>query len=111
MNKEELAALLDSIVEPIVFVDSQHIIRYVNKSAKDKYGKKGYASLVGNSIFQCHNERSNKIILDTYAMLQKGEDEKFIYVNSAKQRVLMRAVRDSEGKLIGYYERLGKPEP
>ncbi|MDF9409613.1 MAG: hypothetical protein A4E52_02204 [Pelotomaculum sp. PtaB.Bin013] len=108
MNKEELVALLDSIVEPIVFVDTRHIIRYVNKSAKDKHAKKGYMNLVGSSIFQCHNERSNEIILDTFKMLQKGEDEKVIYMNSAKQRVFMRAVRDSDGKLIGYYERVEK---
>lgn len=101
-----LKSILESITHPIVFVDNQHIIRYVNKAAKEKYGKKGHLNLVGTSILQYHNERSRKIILDTYEMLENSEeDEKLLVMKSAGQKILIRAVRDASGKLIGYYER------
>ena len=108
MNGEFLLGLLDSIVDPIVFVDTHHVIRYINKAAKEKYGKRGYVDLVGSSIFKYHSERSNVILLEIYENFQNGDDEKFLLVNKTDQKVFMRAVRDKEGNLIGYYERYEK---
>jgi PAS domain S-box-containing protein len=105
MKPEVLLALLDSIVDPIVFVDDQHIIRYINPAASEKYGKRGTPDLVGNSIFIFHNEKSNEIILEMFESFRNGEEERFLVVNQTNQKVFMRAVRDKHGSLIGYYER------
>jgi DUF438 domain-containing protein len=108
MKPEVQLALLDSIVDPIVFVDDQHIIRYINPSAKEKYGKRGTPDLVGNSIFLYHNEKSNEIILEIFESFRNGEEERFLVVNQTSQKVFMRAVRDEQGNVIGYYERYEK---
>jgi DUF438 domain-containing protein len=103
---ELLSALLDSLKHPFVFVDTRHVIRHMNKAALDRY--KGRPAQVGRSIFDCHNENSNRVILDVFECLRRGEDEKVITDNE-HQRVFMRAVRDGAGNLIGYYERFEPP--
>lgn len=109
MIKENiLVAILESIIDPIVFVDSEHIIRYINKVAKQKYGKRGHLEIEGKSIFDYHNEGSKQIILEIFETFKAGEDERFLVINSVNQKVYMRAVRDSQGNLIGYYERYEK---
>ncbi|MHB1418398.1 MAG: PAS domain-containing protein [Bacillota bacterium] len=107
MKMEVLLALLDSFVDPIVFVDNQHIIRYINSAAMEKYGDPGKDDLVGNSILQYHKNKSNDIILEIFESFQNGENERFLYVEETN-KVFMRAVRDKQGNLIGYYERYEK---
>ena len=101
-NGKLYSLLLDSWNKPVVFVDTGHIIRYMNKPAKRHYSKWG--DMIGKSIFQCHNPDSCKIIKKTYAGLEEGARE-ILFVDSARHRVFMRAVRDESGALVGYYER------
>jgi DUF438 domain-containing protein len=106
ITNELLNAFLDSLKHPFVFVDTDHVIRYMNKAATDRY--KGRPAEVGRSIFDCHNENSKRIILDVFESLKMGEDEKII-ADDEHDRVFMRAVRDKEGNLVGYYERFEPP--
>jgi len=50
---ELLKLLLDNWNESVVFVDTNHIIRYMNTPAKKHYAKWG--EVLGKSIFDCHN--------------------------------------------------------
>ncbi len=95
---------LDSLKDPYVFVDDQHIIRYFNKTALERHGDK----LIGTSIFDCHNERSNKMIREIFTRMTDGLEEELI-TDNPKHKIYMRAVRDEAGKLIGYYERYEPP--
>lgn len=97
-----LECLMDNLKDPFVFVDTEHIIQYMNRGAVDHYG--GGPAQVGRSIFDCHNEVSRQIILDVFESFGKGENERII-VDDERQRVYMRAVRDKEGNLLGYFER------
>jgi DUF438 domain-containing protein len=97
-----IAALLDSVKEPVLFADSEHKIRYMNKAAIAYYPEG--ESLIGRSLLDCHNESSQQIIVETLAAL-KGGDEEGLITQNEKHSVYMRAVRDSEGRLLGYYER------
>jgi DUF438 domain-containing protein len=107
VTKDELySAFLDSLKQPFVFVDTEHIIRYMNKPAVERY--RGRPAAVGRSIFDCHNENSNRIILEVFERLKQGLDEELITDNE-HHRVYMRAVRDHAGDLIGYYERYEPP--
>ena len=56
MTREEMmACILDSVPYRIVFVDTDHIIRYMNREAKHHYyAVRGYSDLIGKSIFECH---------------------------------------------------------
>lgn len=102
LNIDLMFAMLDSLKEPFTFVDTDHIIRYMNPAALALY-EKG-ASLLGTNVLDCHNQQSNKIILEIFAAMQKGLEERLISEDE-KQRIYMRSVRDKEGTLLGYYER------
>jgi len=105
-NEKFLHDLLDSFKNPVMFVDTRHVIRYMNRTAVTHY-KEG-ASLLGQSIFGCHNEKSCQVIHEVFAALQAGETERLI-TDDEKHRIYMRAVRDAEGRLLGYYERYEPP--
>ena len=107
MKKPELLTLiLDSWNNSVVFVDTSHVIRYMNAPARMHYAKWG--DVLGKSIFDCHNPDSCQIIRDCFARLQNGEEE-ILFADNEKQRVYMRGVRDNRGKLIGYFERYEPP--
>ena len=104
INTAVLSAILDAYAYEVVFVDREHIVRYLNKAAKKRYGE---AVKVGNSIFNCHNERAKVKIEEFLARADAGEEgEMFEVLNgSTGEREFFVPVRDSEGKVIGYFER------
>jgi DUF438 domain-containing protein len=107
MEKTEIFNhILNSWNKPIVFVDTNHTIIYMNAPAKIHYAKWG--DVIGKSIFDCHNEKSTQIIKDTLAKLENGQEEALI-VDNEKHRIYMRGVRDANANLIGYYERYDPP--
>ena len=103
---ELLILIFDSWNESVVFVDTNHIIQYMNAPARIHYAKWG--NVLGKSLFDCHNVDSCKIIRNCFARLQNGEEE-ILFADNQKHRVYMRGVQDKEGKLIGYYERYEPP--
>lgn len=108
-DTETLLAILDTINHPIVFVDNNHIIRYLNKPAEKRYyDKRGYPDLVGKSLFDCHKPESNERVREIHDRMKNGEDEIFLKVSSENENLTVIAVRDKQGALIGYYERFEK---
>ena len=101
-----MEAILDSLKDPLMFVDTDHVIRYMNESAIAHFDD-GEA-LLGRSVLDCHNKRSQGIIVEVLAAFEAGETERLIS-DTEKHRIYMRAVRDSDGKVIGYYERYATP--
>lgn len=107
MHQNELYGLfLDSLKDAFVFADNDHIIKYMNSAALKRY-KEGEA-LLGRSIFSCHNEVSQKLIIDIHGKMKAGLEEEIITDNE-RHRIYMRAVRDRNGNLLGYYERFEPP--
>ncbi len=102
-----LKYILNSIKHPVVFVDNDHVIRYINKPAEKHYSGK-WGEIRGKSIFHCHNEQSSETIRNVYSEMLDGLEEKMI-TDSEKHRVYMRAVRDDQGELLGYIERYEPP--
>jgi len=105
-DQKFMAVLLDSLKEPLLFADTGHIIRYMNKAARSFY--KGGEALLGRSLFDCHNEESRQTIIEILEAMKQGLDE-HLYRDNEKHRVFMRAVRDEDGSLLGYYERYEPP--
>lgn len=104
------AAIVDGTPHRLVFVDNDHVIRYLNRAAEAwYYGRRGYAELVGKSLFDCHNADSRARVLELYERLRRGEDEVFVRVTPWKERATMVAVRDRDGRLLGYWERFEPP--
>ena len=107
MNQDTYQAILDSVKNPIVFVDNDHIIRYLNRSAKVRYyEKRGYSDLIGKTILDCHNSTSAKQITEAHERLQKGENEVYLEPDKNQEKVtVIVGVRDVGGILLGYYAR------
>ncbi|HSR34562.1 MAG TPA: PAS domain-containing protein [Anaerolineae bacterium] len=101
-----MAAILDSLKDPILVADTGHMTLYMNKAAKAYY-EEGEA-LIGRSLLDCHNERSQQMMIEILAEMHKGLEERLITDNE-KHRIYMRVVRDPEGKVLGYYERYEPP--
>ncbi len=97
-----MGAMLDSLKDPFLFVDTDHVIQYMNKAAITHY-EEG-AALVGRSLLDCHKEESKDRIRGVLDALLEGADERLVDDGETK-RVYMRAVRDGNGRLLGYYER------
>lgn len=109
MDPKTYEMILDSINSPIVFVDNNHIIRYLNKAARIRYyEKRGYSDLIGRSLFDCHNPASQEAIQCLHERLMAGENEIFLKINKDQERVTVVGVRATDGQLLGYYERFEK---
>jgi PAS domain-containing protein len=102
-----MAAILDSLKDPILFADTEHVTRYMNKAAVAHYAEDG-EDLIGQSLLNCHNERSRQMMIEILAEMHEGLEERLITDNE-KHRIFMRAVRGTEGQVLGYYERYEPP--
>ena len=110
MDREQLLdAFVNSMPDPVVITGLDHRIIYMNREAINLF--EGGADLIGSSLFDCHKEeKSNQVIREVFERLQNGEEEVQITDRSGRregyfQHTYMRAIRDSEGKLVAYYER------
>ena len=101
-----MAAILDSLKEPVLVADTEHVTRYMNKAAIAHY-EEG-TSLIGRSLLDCHNEQSQQMMKEILAEMHGGLEERLITDNE-EHRIFMRVVRDAEGTVLGYYERYEPP--
>lgn len=109
MNLELALASLDSLKDPFVLADTDHVIVYMNRAGAENYKKWGGAELVGKSLLDCHNDASCTAIREITEAMRAGEDERMIAENE-RRRIFMRAVRAEDGTLLGYYERYEWPQ-
>jgi DUF438 domain-containing protein len=106
MDEKTLSLIIDALPFPVVFVDSEHIIRFMNKTAKFRYyAERGYRDLVGKSVFACHNDASKEKMLKIVEALKNHGREVFLAVSGNNERVYVTPVRDDNGEFIGYFER------
>jgi len=101
-----LERLLESLRDAVCFCDTDHVIRYMNAAARERFA--GRPAQVGRSIFDCHNDDSNAQIVEILERFRAGETEVLITDNEI-QRIYMRVVRDETGAVAGYYERYEPP--
>ncbi len=101
-----MAAILDSLKDPFLFADTEHVIRYMNKAAIAYYSEG--ENLIGTSLLDCHNEQSQQKIIEILAAMHAGEEERLI-IDNEDHLIYMRAVRDADDRVLGYYERYEPP--
>ena len=92
----------------VVICSLEHEIIYMNPAAVERYGKRGGAGIVGQSIFACHNRQSEELIRQVVDWFAESTAHNRIYTfhNEKENRdVYMIALRDEAGTLIGYYEK------
>lgn len=106
----EISQFFKSVIDQdrtaVVICDLSHTIIYMNPAAVERYKKHG--DLLGKSLSDCHNERSNELIrrvLDWFAEDKAHNIVHTFYNEKENKDVYMIALRDESGKLIGYYEK------
>ncbi len=107
---EFFKAVVDADDAPIVICDVNHIIVYMNPTAIKRYEKRGGEKLIGQSIFDCHNEHSKEIILSVFEKFLSEPDLNKVYTYTKNwggedSDVYIVALRDDTCNLIGYYEK------
>lgn len=108
MSKLELfRALVESVVHPVLFTDCDHVIRYMNRVAIANH-EEG-RELLGSSLLDCHEPPAQRRILEVFARMRDEGLEEEMITDDERFRIFMRAVRDEEGGLLGYYERYEPP--
>lgn len=112
MSDNDMFLFFRSVLEQdrasIVLCNLEHEIVYMNKAAIVRYGKRGGAELIGKSLLNCHNEKSNEIIKKVVEWFGKSKDNNIVYTyynEKENKDVYMVALRDNKDNLIGYYEK------
>lgn len=108
----ELTAYFKSVLEQdraaVVICNLEHTILYMNPAAIERYQNRGGATLLGKSLLNCHNEKSNEAIRRVLAWFEASPEHNLIYTfyNERENKdVYMVALRAENGTLIGYYEK------
>lgn len=108
----ELSAYMKSVIDmdrsSVVICSLDHDIIYMNPAAIVRYEKRGGKDLIGKSLMNCHNEKSNEIIQKVVAWFGQsiGNNMIYTYYNEKENKdVYMVALRDENQTLIGYYEK------
>ena len=104
-----LRGILNSIPFPIVFVDTDFIIQYLNKAAEARYyGVMGHSCLMGKSLFDYHQPASQEKIRVLVEQISREKQEVFLKVNQYGERVYVVPVFDEADQFIGFFERFEK---
>ncbi len=98
--------LLETIPHPIVFVNPDHQIIYINKQADELYHKElKRPNILGQPIFHCHNEKSKQKILAIVERFKNGGGEEYLKTNKRNEKIYVTPVRNDNNEFLGYYER------
>lgn len=76
MEKIFYISLLNSIKDPILVADLNHIVQYMNKAGIEYY-EEG-EDLLKSNLLNCHNEESQKMMHEILVEMQNGLEEKLI---------------------------------
>lgn len=103
-----LKSMADIDRNAIVVCSLDHEIIYMNPAAVKRYSKRGGEGLVGRNLLDCHGPVSGEMIRKAAAWFQKSSANNIVYTYRNEEEnkdVYMVALRDSDGVLIGYYEK------
>lgn len=105
---EYFKSIIDQDRCAVVICSTSHEIIYMNPAAAERYEKRGGRALLGKSILDCHGEESANRIKEIVLWFEKSEDNNIVYTyhdGKENKDVYMVALRDENGRLIGYYEK------
>lgn len=105
---EFFKSVIDMDTSAVVLCDLSHKIIYMNPAAEERYSKRGGGKLVGKSLLDCHSSEGNKKIFQVVEWFGKSPENNLVYTfynEKENKDVYMIALRNGDGKLIGYYEK------
>ena len=101
-------SIIDADIAPIVICETDHTIVYLNPAAAERYAAMGGMQLIGRSILECHNSESNERIRDIVNWFETDSNNNRVFLahyDDENKDTYMTALRDDNGRLIGYYEK------
>ena len=104
MLEQLFKSILEQDKAPVVVCDMQSTVLYMNPAAIARY----HVDLTGRSVKSCHPAAANEKIDRVLAWLGESTENNIVYTfrnDQENKDVYMVALRDAEGKLIGYYEK------
>ena len=105
---EAYKSVLEADKAAVVICDLEHTIIYMNPTAINRYEKWGGKSLIGQSLFNCHNDKSREMIIKVLDWFKASKDNNIVYTSYNEKEnkdVYMVALRNESGELIAYYEK------
>lgn len=108
MLNEMFKSVIEQDRASVVLCDLNHTITYMNSAAIRNYEKRGGADLIGKSLLNCHNPKSNEIIKKVVDWFLESSNNNMIYTfrnEKENKDVYMVALRNDKNELIGYYEK------
>ena len=97
-------AVVDAEREPVVLCDLEHTVLYMNPASVARYG----VDITGRSIMNCHNADSCQKIERVVEWFKKSRENNVVHTahsNKTNSDLYMVALRDTDGNLLGYYEK------
>ena len=97
-------SILDQDRAPIVVCDMESAVVYMNPSAIARYKR----DLTGRNLKKCHPAEANEKIDRVLEWFAQSIENNIVYTfrnDEENKDVYMVALRDQNGKLIGYYEK------
>ncbi|MDD6786368.1 MAG: PAS domain-containing protein [Eggerthellales bacterium] len=101
-------SIVDYDDAPVVICNTEHLIVYMNPAAVRRYSSAGGQNMVGQSIMDCHNPKTQERMKRILAWFKEDPQNNSVYEGpgtSEDKDVYMVALRDNEGQVIGYYEK------
>jgi len=102
-----LSHLLDNYPYRIVYVDTDHVIRYMNKHAIQFFSiERGLGNMIGRPLFDCHPPQAQQKLIELAENAKTDHRSVFIGLrNNGELRAYFNPVYDENDCFIGYFER------
>lgn len=88
-------------ISAVTICDVEGKIIYMNDKAASMFSKSGGYELIGKSLFECHNERSNDIIKD---LIQSGKTNSYTIEKEGIKKLIFQSPWYENGKVMGLVE-------
>ncbi|MBQ6547630.1 MAG: PAS domain-containing protein [Candidatus Methanomethylophilaceae archaeon] len=101
-------SIIDQDTQAVVVCNLMHEIIYMNPAAVEEYSDRGGEKLIGLLIFDCHSKASAEKIEMVVKWFSASKENNIVHTffnESRNMDFYMVALRDEDGRLIGYYEK------
>ena len=91
----------EEVENPITVSDANGIILYMNAASRQMLSKYGEQNLIGKSLYDCHNENSNRII---HELLEQKKSNTYMVEKEGKRKLVHQTPWFENGQLAGLIE-------
>ncbi len=101
MNRIDAPSWADEMDVRVTVCDRSATIVYMNPASAEGFQKRGGMALIGRSLFDCHNEKSNQKIRE---MLEKPQTHVYVLKKPDEKRLIRQFPWIENGAHMGIIE-------